>query len=191
MQRKKVVDNKFKDFKKSKTFKNLLKAFEGECKACVKYQYYSSKAKKDGFVQIASFFAETSNNEKEHAKIWLKLLLRNNQIPSTLENLKDAANGEYEETTHMYQEMAKVAKQEGYKQISELFSAVGEIEKEHYNRYVSLINSLKKGTTFKSTTTEKWICINCGNVFVGKSAPKLCPVCKHPQAYYKRLKKDY
>lgn len=190
MQRK-VVDKKSKDFKNSKTFKNLMKAFEGECKACVKYQYYSSKAKKEGFVQIASFFTESSNNEKEHAKIWFKLLSKNNQIPNTLENLMDAANGEYEETTHMYRDMAKIAKQEGYLQISALFNAVGEIEKEHYNRYISLANSLKKGTTFKSTTTEKWICMNCGNVFVGKLAPKICPVCKHPQAYYKRLKKDY
>ena len=188
---KKVVNKKAKDFKDSKTYSNLLKAFQGESQACVKYQYYSSKAKKDGFVQIANYFAESSNNEKEHAKIWFKLLQKNNQILNTLENLNDAAKGEYEETTHMYKEMAKVAKQEGYDDIAYLFSAVGAIEKEHHDRYVSLANSLKKGTTFKSTNNEKWICMNCGNVYIGKTAPKLCPVCKHSQAYYKRLKKDY
>lgn len=188
---KKVVNKKTKNFKDSKTYKNLLKAFQGESQACVKYQYYSSKAKKDGFVQIANYFAESSTNEKEHAKILFKLLQKNNQIPGTLENLNEAAKGEYEETTHMYKEMAKVAKQEGYNEIAYLFSAVGAIEKEHYDRYVSLANSLKKGTTFKSASNEKWICMNCGYVYVGKVAPKVCPVCKHPQAYYKRLKKDY
>lgn len=188
---KKAVNNKSKSLKNSKTFESLLKAFEGESKAYTSYLYFASKAKKEGYVQIADYFSETANNEKEHAKIWFKLLSKNNVVPSTLENLDSAAKGEYYESKNMYPEFAKIAKKEGFTDIARLFEMVAVIENRHYERFVTLANSLKKGKVFKSDNNEKWICTNCGNVVTGKNAPMQCPVCKHPQAYYKRLKKDY
>ena len=188
---KKAVNNKSKSLKNSKTFESLLKAFEGESKAYTSYLYFASKAKKEGYVQIADYFSETANNEKEHAKIWFKLLSKNNVVPSTLENLDSAAKGEYYESKNMYPEFAKIAKKEGFTDIARLFEMVAVIENRHCERFVTLANSLKKGKVFKSDNNEKWICTNCGNVVTGKNAPIQCPVCKHPQAYYKRLKKDY
>ena len=186
-----VVNNRFKSLKNSKTFENLLKAFEGESKAFTSYLYFASKAKKEGYVQIADYFSETANNEKEHAKIWFKLLTKNNEVPSTSENLESAAKGEHYESSKMYPEFAKIAKKEGFTDIARLFELVAEIENRHHERFIALANSLKKGKVFKSDNNEKWICTNCGNVVTGKSAPILCPFCKHQQAYYKRLKKDY
>ena len=178
------------ELKESKTYENLMAAFAGESQARNKYTYYASKAKKEGYNQIASIFEETANNEKEHAKIWFKLI-NGGEIPDTLTNLKDAAAGENYEWTDMYKEFAKVAKEEGFDKIAYLFEAVGKIEKEHEERYVKLSENIKNNTVFAGTDEEIWICTNCGHIHIGKTAPQICPVCSHPQAYFERKADNY
>ena len=178
------------ELKGSKTEKNLMTAFAGESQARNKYTFYASKAKKEGFEQIAAIFDETANNEKEHAKMWFKLLNDGN-IPSTIDNLKDAAHGENYEWTDMYAEFAKTAKEEGFDHISFLFEEVGKIEKRHEERYMKLIGNIEDNLVFKKGEETVWICRNCGHVYIGKEAPKVCPVCSHPQSYFEELKENY
>ena len=178
------------ELKGSKTEQNLMTAFAGESQARNKYTYYASKAKKEGYEQIAAIFEETAGNEKEHAKMWFKLL-HDGDVPSTLANLEDAANGENYEWTDMYDEFSKVAKEEGFDHISYLFEQVGKIEKGHEERYRTLLNNLKEGKVFKKEEEKLWICRNCGHVHFGKEAPKVCPVCSHPQAYFEVLAENY
>ena len=164
-------------------------AFAGESQARNKYTYYASKARKDGYVQIAEIFEETANNEKEHAKIWFKLL--HDGMPGTLDNLKDAADGENFEWTDMYAEFAKVAKEEGFEKIAFLFEKVGEIEKAHEERYRKLISNIEGDLVFTKEGDTIWECINCGHIVIGKKAPELCPVCAHPKAYFKQRANNY
>ena len=171
-----------KELKGTKTEQNLMEAFAGECQARTKYTYYASQAKKDGYVQIASLFEETANNEKEHAKIWFKLL--HDGMPSTPENLVDAANGENYEWTDMYDRMAKEAEEEGFTKIAALFKMVGAIEKEHEERYRKLLANIEGGLVFSRDGDMIWQCSNCGHIVVGKKAPEICPVCSHPQSYF-------
>ena len=177
------------ELKGSKTEKNLLIAFAGESQARNKYTYYASKAKKEGYEQIAELFLETAENEKEHAKIWFKLL--HDGVPSTVENLKDAAAGENYEYTEMYAEMAKVAKEEGFDDIAEKFLQVAAIEKHHEERYLALLERLNTQTLFIDEDVVVWKCRNCGHIHVGKNAPEKCPVCDHPQSYFERVNKNY
>jgi rubrerythrin len=178
-----------KDLKGTKTEANLMAAFAGESQARNKYTYYASKAKKDGYVQIASIFEETANNEKEHAKIWFKLL--HGGIPGTLENLADAAAGENYEWTEMYDQMAKDAREEGFDHIADLFEQVGKIEKEHEERYRKLIENIEGGLVFSRDNDMIWQCSNCGHIVVGKKAPEVCPVCAHPQSYFQIKAENY
>ena len=179
------------ELKGSKTEANLMAAFAGESQARNKYTYYASKAKKEGYEQIAEIFEETANNEKEHAKLWFKEL-HNGEVPSTLENLKDAASGENYEWTEMYKEFAETARAEGFDNIAKLFESVGEIEKHHEERYKALFNNIKENEVFtKKTGIKVWVCRNCGYVHVGESAPMVCPCCLHPQAYFELEKKNY
>jgi rubrerythrin len=178
------------ELKGSKTEANLMTAFAGESQARNKYTYYASKAKKDGYVQIAQIFEETANNEKEHAKIWFKLL-HDGGIPTTIENLKDAAEGENYEWTEMYAEFAVVAKEEGFNEIAALFEMVAKIEKEHEERYKKLLANIEGGVVFSKDNDIVWICSNCGHVHIGKKAPELCPVCAHPQAYFMEKANNY
>lgn len=175
--------------KGSKTEKNLLTAYAGESQARNKYTFYASKAKKDGFVQIAQLFEETANNEKEHAKIWFKLL--NDGIKDTATNLLDAAQSENYEWTDMYANFAKEAKQEGFDKIAFLFEEVGKIEKEHEMRYRKLLENVETKKVFIKDDIVVWECSNCGHIHVGKAAPQVCPVCDHPQAYFKLNAKNY
>ncbi len=177
------------ELKGSRTHANLMAAFAGESQARNKYTYYASKAKKEGYVQIASLFEETANNEKEHAKIWFKLL--HDGIPDTATNLLDAAGGEHYEWTEMYDEFAKVAKEEGFTKIAYLFEAVGKIEKEHEERYRKLLENLKGDLVFSRDGDVVWQCANCGHIHVGKKAPEVCPVCEHPKAYFQIAAKNY
>lgn len=174
----------------SKTQANLMAAFAGECQARTKYTYYASKAKKDGFVQIANLFLETAENEKEHAKIWFKLL-HDNQIPDTAANLQDAAAGENYEWTDMYATFAKEAKEEGFDHIAFLFEEVGKIEKEHEERYLKLLENVEKGLVFSRDGEKIWKCSNCGHIVIGKEAPEICPVCSHPRAYFEIKAENY
>ena len=167
--------------KGSKTEKNLMEAFAGESQARNKYTYFASKAKKEGYEQIAALFLETADNEKEHAKIWFKLL---NGIGTTAENLKSAAAGENEEWTEMYARMAKEAKEEGFDDIAKLFEGVLAIEREHEERYLALLKNVEDKTVFKKNTKVVWICRNCGHIVDSAEAPEKCPVCDHPQAYF-------
>ena len=178
-----------KELKGTKTEQNLMEAFAGECQARTKYTYYASKAKKDGYVQIASLFEETANNEKEHAKIWFKLL--HDGMPSTPENLVDAANGENYEWTDMYDRMAKEAEEEGFTKIAALFKMVGAIEKEHEERYRKLLANIEGGLVFSRDGDMIWQCANCGHIVVGKKAPEICPVCSHPQSYFQIKAENY
>ena len=178
------------ELKGSKTEANLLAAFAGESQARNKYTYYASKAKKEGYEQIAEIFEETANNEKEHAKLWFKAL-HNGEVPSTLENLKDAANGENYEWTEMYKEFAETAKSEGFTEIANLFEKVGEIEKHHEERYMKLVNNIENNLVFERGEEKVWICRNCGHIYVGKKALKVCPVCKHPESYMEIKKENY
>ena len=171
------------ELKGTQTEKNLLAAFAGESQAFTKYNYYASKAKKDGYVQIGKLFEETANNEKEHAKIWFKLL-HGGQMPETTENLKDAAAGENYEWTDMYATFAKEAREEGFADIAEKFEGVGAIEKEHEARYLKLLDNVKKEIVFSRDGDTIWQCANCGHICIGKKAPDVCPVCDHPQAYF-------
>ena len=177
------------ELKGSKTEQNLLSAFAGESQARNKYTYYASKARKEGQNQIASIFEETANNEKEHAKIWFKLL--HDGMPSTTENLKDAADGENYEWTDMYAKFAKEAKEEGFDKIAYLFEAVGKIEKEHEERYRKLLENLENGSIFEKDGEVYWICQNCGHIHKGKTPPKVCPVCAHPQSYFEVRAENY
>lgn len=178
------------ELKGTKTEANLMAAFAGESQARNKYTYYASKAKKEGYEQIAELFLETANNEKEHAKIWFKLL-HDGAVPDTVENLKDAAAGEHYEWTDMYAKMAQEAKEEGFEHIAFLFEQVGKIEKEHEERYKKLLSNIEGGLVFSKDGDTIWQCSNCGHIVIGKNAPKVCPVCEHPQAYFKVLAKNY
>lgn len=177
------------DLKGTKTEANLMAAFAGESQARNKYTYYASKAKKDGYVQIANLFLETAENEKEHAKIWFKLL--HDGMPDTVANLKDAADGENYEWTDMYAEFAKDAKAEGFDHIAYLFEEVGKIEKEHEERYRKLLANVEGGLVFSKDGDTIWQCSNCGHIHVGEKAPEVCPVCAHPQSYFQVLAKNY
>lgn len=178
------------ELKGSRTEANLMTAFAGESEARNKYTYYAAKAKKDGFVQIASIFEETANNEKEHAKLWFKFL-HDNQIPDIATNLLDAAAGEHYEWTEMYAEFAKVAKEEGFDKIAYLFEAVGKIEKEHEERYRKLLGNVENNLVFSKDGDAIWQCTNCGHIYVGKKAPEICPVCDHPKAYFQIKAENY
>ena len=178
------------ELKDSKTYQNLATAFAGESQARVKYEFYASQAKKDGYEQIAALFLETSHNEKEHAKIWFKLLC-GGAIPDTLTCLDMAAGGEHDEWTEMYPRMAKEAKEEGFNQIAALFTMVAQIEKEHEERYRALAENLKNQKVFAREEQQLWQCRNCGYTFIGKSAPLKCPVCAHPQSYFELKKINY
>ena len=171
-----------KELKGTKTEANLMAAFAGESQARNKYTFYASKARKDGYVQIAKIFEETAANEKEHAEIWFKLL--HDGIPSTAENLEDAAAGENYEWTDMYAGFAETAKEEGFDHIAFLFEKVGEIEKEHEKRYLALLENVKNDLVFSRDQDCIWQCSNCGHIVIGKKAPEVCPVCSHPQAYF-------
>ena len=177
------------ELKGSKTEKNLMAAFSGESEARNKYTYYASKAKKDGYVQIAKIFEETAANEKEHAKIWFKLL--KDGIGATDVNLKDAADGENYEWTEMYPTFAKEAKEEGFDHIAYLFEQVAKIEKEHEERYKKLLENIEGGLVFSRDNDAIWQCSNCGHIVVGKKAPQVCPVCAHPQAYFEIKAENY
>lgn len=177
------------ELKGSKTEKNLMTAFAGESQARVKYSFYASQAKKDGFVQISNFFTETSDNEKEHAEIWFKLL--HNGMPTTAENLLDGIAGENYEWTQMYAEFAKVAREEGFNRIAFLFEGVANIEKEHEARYQALLDSVKADTVFKRDEKDVWVCLNCGHIHYGQNAPKKCPVCDHDQSYFALQRRNY
>ena len=176
------------ELKGSQTEKNLWAAFAGESQAYTKYGYYASRAKKDGFEQISALFTETSGNEREHAKIWFKLVAG---IGTTAENLEAAADGEHEEWTSMYPGFAKVAEEEGFTKIARLFEAVAKIEKEHEERYRLLLANVKDEKVFKKDEKMIWQCRNCGYVCESPQAPQVCPVCAHPQAYFEQLKKNY
>ncbi len=179
-----------KDLKGTKTEQNLRDAFAGESQAHTKYLYYASKAKKDGYVQIGNLFEETAKNEKEHAKIWFKLL-HGGSVPATEENLKDAASGEKFEWTDMYARMAEEAKEEGFDHIAYLFAGVAKIEKEHEERYRKLLANIEEGIVFSRDGDTMWQCSNCGHITVGKAAPQVCPVCAHPQSYFEIRKENY
>lgn len=178
------------DLKGSKTEQNLREAFAGETQARSKYTYYASKAKKEGYEQLAAIFLETADNEKEHAKIWFKLL-HGGEVPSTEENLKDAAVGENFEWTDMYARMAKEAKEEGFNHIAYLFEEVGKIEKEHEERYRKLLDNVENELVFSKDGDRIWKCRNCGHIVIGKKAPEVCPVCNHPQAYFEIKAENY
>ncbi len=178
------------ELKGSKTEMNLMAAFAGESQAHTKYLYYASKAKKDGYVQIGDLFEETARNEKEHAKIWFKLL-HDGAVPETTANLADAAAGENYEWTDMYAGFAKVAKEEGFDRIAYLFEAVGKIEKEHEERYRKLLANIEGGIVFSREGDAVWQCNNCGHIVVGKQAPGMCPVCAHPQSYFQLRAENY
>ena len=178
------------ELKGTKTEKNLMEAFAGESQARNKYTFFASMAKKEGYEQLAAIFEETAGNEKEHAKIWFKLL--NDGIGSTEENLKNAAEGEHFEWAEMYADFAKTAEEEGFANIARLFSGVAAIEKSHEQRFLTLERSVREGGVFQSgEETTVWICRNCGHIAVGKTAPQVCPVCSHPQAYFQRRAENY
>lgn len=178
------------DLKGSKTEKNLMQAFSGESEARNKYTFYASKAKKDGYEQIAAIFEETAHNEKEHAEMWFKLL-HDGAIPSTTENLKDAAAGENYEWTDMYDGFAKTAEEEGFTKIAYLFREVGKIEKEHEARYKKLLENVENGLVFSRDGDKIWKCRNCGHIVIGKQAPAVCPVCEHAQSYFEIKAENY
>ena len=178
------------ELKGSKTEKNLMEAFAGESQARNKYTYFASKAKKEGYEQIAAIFQETADNEKEHAKLWFKLLC-GGDIPTTAQNLADAAAGENFEWTDMYDRMAKEAKEEGFDHIAFLFEEVGKIEKEHEARYKKLLENVQDGKVFEAGEIKIWKCRNCGHIVVGTKAPEVCPVCTHPQAYFEIKAENY
>ena len=178
------------ELKGSKTEANLMAAFAGESQARNKYTYYASKAKKDGFEQIAEIFLETADNEKEHAKMWFKEL-HGGEIPSTSENLLDAANGENFEWTDMYKEFAETAREEGFERIANLFEGVAEIEKHHEERYRALLSNVDNELVFSKDGDKIWQCRNCGHICIGKNAPEVCPVCSHPQSYFEIKKENY
>ncbi|MCL2513255.1 MAG: rubrerythrin family protein [Oscillospiraceae bacterium] len=178
------------ELKGTKTEANLMAAFAGESQARNKYTYFAGKAKKEGCEQIASLFLESADNEKEHAKLWFKLL-SGGEVPGTAENLKAAAAGEHEEWTEMYPEFAKTAKEEGFDKIAFLFEEVAKIEKAHEERYLKLLANLENGLVFSKDGDKVWICRNCGHLSIGKEAPEICPVCSHPKAYFEVKAENY
>ena len=178
------------ELKGSKTEQNLMAAFAGESQARNKYTYFASKAKKEGYEQIAALFMETAENEKEHAKMWFKLL-NGGEIDTTANNLKAAAEGENYEWTDMYAGFAKTAKEEGFTKIAYLFEAVAEIEKEHEERYKKLLANVEDGLVFSKDGEKIWKCRNCGHIHIGKEAPAVCPVCDHPQSYFEIKAENY
>lgn len=179
-----------KELKGTKTEKNLQEAFAGESQARNKYSYWASKAKKDGYQQIAAIFEETAANEKEHAKMWFKLL-EGGSIKSTKENLKAAADGENFEWTDMYERMAKEAEEEGFNEIADKFRAVAAIEKAHEERYRKLLSNIEEGLVFSREGDRIWQCRNCGHIVIGQNAPEICPVCDHPQSYFELKAENY
>lgn len=178
------------DFESSQTKKNLETAFAGESQAHTKYRYYASKAKKDGYVQISNTFAETAGNESEHAKLWFKYL-HDGAVPSTLDNLRDAAAGENYEWTEMYDEFAKTAEEEGFAEIAAKFRGVAAVEKAHEERYNKLVERIESGEVFEREGVKVWKCLNCGHLHVGAEAPEVCPVCNHPKAYFEEQVVNY
>ena len=178
------------NLKGTKTEKNLMEAFAGESQARNKYTYYASKARKDGYEQIAAIFEETANNEKEHAKIWFKLL-NGGEISDTIHNLEAAAEGENYEWTDMYKEFAEVAREEGFTKIANLFEGVAKIEKEHEERYRKLLKNINDEVVFSSDNDTIWICRNCGHVVIGKKAPEVCPICNHKKSFFERKADNY
>jgi len=186
----KYLEDTNMELKGSRTEQNLQAAFAGESQARNKYTYYASKARKEGYNQIADLFEETANNEKEHAKIWFKLL-HDGEVPTTSVNLLDAAEGENYEWTDMYAEFARVAKEEGFTRIAFLFEKVGEIEKHHEERYRKLLANVEGDLVFSRDGDTVWQCANCGHIVIGKKAPVKCPVCDHPQAYFQELAQNY
>ena len=178
------------ELKGSKTEANLMAAFAGESQARNKYTFYASKAKKDGYEQIAAIFEETANNEKEHAKLWFKYL-HGGVVGPTTENLEDAAAGEHYEWTEMYKEFADVAEQEGFTEIAKTMRLVATVEKSHEERYRKLIQNLKEDVVFKAGEDTVWVCRNCGYIYAGKNAPEKCPACQHPQSYFERRAVNY
>ncbi len=178
------------DLKGSKTEQNLMTAFAGESQAHTKYEYYASKAKKEGYEQIAAIFMETSLNEKEHAKLWFKYL-HDGDVPTTEANLKDAASGENYEWTDMYAGFAETARKEGFEEIALKFEMVGAIEKAHEERYLKLLEKVKGGKVFISEDVTVWKCRNCGHLVIGKYAPEICPVCKHPKSFFELRATNY
>ena len=179
-----------KELKGTKTEKNLMEAFAGESQARNKYTYYASKAKKDGYVQIAAIFEETANQEKEHAKLWFKHL-QGGAVKGTIENLEDAAAGENFEWTDMYKRMAEEAREEGFIEIAAQMEGVAAIEKLHEERYLKLLNNIKQDIVFSRDGDTIWQCTNCGHVVIGKKAPEMCPVCNHPKAYFQIKAENY
>lgn len=177
------------ELKGSRTEANLMAAFAGESQARNKYTYYASKAKRDGYEQIAALFLETAENEKEHAKIWFKLL--HDGMPDTPENLRDAAAGENYEWTDMYAKFAQEAREEGFTKIALLFEGVAKIEKTHEERYRKLLANIENGQVFSKDGDVVWMCANCGHIHVGKAAPGVCPVCAHPQAFFMVKPENY
>ena len=176
------------ELKGSRTEQNLIAAFAGESEARNKYTYYASKARKEGYIQIANLFEETAANEKEHAKLWFKLI---HGIGTTEENLKDAAAGEHYEWTETYATFAKEAREEGFTQIAAMFEGVAKIEKEHEERYLKLLENVEKGLVFSKDGDTIWVCTNCGHIHIGKTAPQVCPVCAHPQGYFEVKAENY
>lgn len=172
-----------KELKGSKTWENLKEAFAGEAQAFTKYLYYASKARKDGFEQIGALFEETAYNEKEHGKIWFKIL-HDGEVPGTSENLEDGIAGEDYETKDMYKRFAETAREEGFDEIAEKFEQVGAIEKEHRDRYAKLLKNVDDDIVFKSAKVTVWKCRNCGYIYTGEKAPEVCPVCAHPQSFF-------
>ena len=179
-----------KDLKGAKTEKNLMEAFAGESKAHTKYSYYASKARKDGYEQIAAIFEETSHNEKEHAKLWFKLL-HGGDMPDTMANLRDAADGENYEWTDMYERMAVDAEEEGFSAIAKRFRAVADIERLHEERYRRLLQNIEEGIVFSRDGDRVWVCRNCGHIVIGPKAPAACPVCAHPQSFFELRADNY
>lgn len=177
-----------KDLQGTKTADNLAGAFAGESQARNKYTYFASKAKKEGYVQIARIFEETAANEKEHAELWYKLL---NGIGTTEENLANAAGGENWEWTDMYPRMAQEAREEGFDKIADMFEGVAAIEKDHEERYKALLENVKQNKVFSKDSEVVWVCSNCGHHHIGKDAPEVCPVCAHPKAYFELNSKNY
>ena len=179
-----------KNLQGTKTEANLKAAFAGESQAHNKYTYFASKAKKDGYVQIAAIFEETAKNEQEHAKIWYKIL-NGGQVSDTATNLKDAAAGENYEWTDMYAGFAETAREEGFTEVARLFDAVAAIEKEHEERYKKLLSNVENGLVFSKDGDAVWQCSNCGHIVIGKNAPEVCPVCAHPKAYFQLKAENY
>ena len=179
-----------KSLKGTRTEANLMAAFAGESQAHTKYLYYASKARKDGYVQIANLFEETAHNEKEHAKLWFKFL-HDGEIPATTANLADAAAGENYEWTDMYARMAQEARAEGFDEIARLFEGVARIEKTHEERYRKLLSNIEGGLVFSREGDQIWECGNCGHIHIGPKAPEVCPVCNHPRAYFQLRAQNY